>query len=286
MLGVALLVQAGVAFAAQPLMLWEASGRGGTVYLFGSIHVCTAACFPLSPSILERFDASDALLVELDAEQRDARKSLLEAGRLRSGKTLSSMLTPSGRALLRQVLTSLDVPPDAVESYRPWLVALMLSVQAANRAGFDTSQGIDVSLMARGRAQRKPLLELESADRQVLALSAGSDAEQIEALQRQLEQIASGKSSAMLNDLLQAWKAGDTDAIVKMLAEDMPEDSTQAKALLTTRNREMAKAISARSRQGGRYFVVIGAAHLVGRTGVPALLAQQGFRVQQIRDGE
>lgn len=286
MLGVALLVQAGVAFAAQPLMLWEASGRGGTVYLFGSIHVCTAACFPLSPSILERFDASDALLVELDAEQRDARKSLLEAGRLRSGKTLSSMLTPSGRSLLRQVLTSLDVPPDAVESYRPWLVALMLSVQAANRAGFDTSQGIDVSLMARGRAQRKPLLELESADRQILALSAGSDAEQIEALQRQLEQIASGKSSAMLNDLLQAWKAGDTDAIVKMLAEDMPEDSAQAKALLTTRNREMAQAISARSRQGGRYFVVIGAAHLVGRTGVPALLAQQGFRVQQIRDGE
>jgi uncharacterized protein YbaP (TraB family) len=281
-----LLLQACLAWAGSPLMLWEASGKGSTVYLFGSIHVCTAACYPLSQSVLRRFDASDALIVELDAERSASRQKLVEAGRLPAGKTLSGMLQASERKRLREVLESLDIPPEAFEGFRPWMVALMISVQAASKAGFESGFGIDLNLMKRSREQGKKLIELESAERQMRALSSGSDAEQIEALNRLVEQVASGKMPVMLGDLLQAWKSGDAASLSGMIQDDMPEDSEQSKQLLLQRNREMAGAIAARATRGGKYFVVIGAAHLVGSSGVPTLLARQGFRVVQLRDGE
>lgn len=285
-LAVILLMLACRAFAGSPLMLWEVSGKGSTVYLFGSIHVCTAACFPLSPSVLARLDASDALIVELDAERRASRQRLLDAGRLPPGKTLSGMLKPAERERLAGVLGSLGVPAAAVEGFRPWMAGLVISVQAAAQAGFDAGLGIDVSLMARSRKQGKMLIELESADRQVRALSSGSDAEQIGALNRLLEQVASGKMPAMLADLLQAWKTGDAASLAGMVRDDLPDDSEQSKELLLHRNHEMARSIVARAQRGGKYFAVIGAAHLVGQSGVPTLLAQQGFKVVQVRDGE
>ena len=48
------------------------------------------------------------------------------------------------------------------------------------------------------------------------------------------------------------------------------------------RNRNMARGIAGLIDQGGEWFVVIGAAHMVGTEGIPALLAKRGYLVRQI----
>jgi uncharacterized protein YbaP (TraB family) len=48
------------------------------------------------------------------------------------------------------------------------------------------------------------------------------------------------------------------------------------------RNREMALQIGAFVDTGGRWFVAIGAAHMVGARGVPSLLSEWGYRVERI----
>ena len=44
----------------------------------------------------------------------------------------------------------------------------------------------------------------------------------------------------------------------------------------------MARRIAELIDQGGEWFVVIGAAHMVGAEGIPALLADRGYIVRQI----
>ena len=272
--------------AGERLSLWEASGASGTVYLFGSIHVCTAECFPLSGSVLKRFDASDALMIELDPQKAGAQTSLLNAATLPVGERLDKKLTVAEWSALSVVLNGLGLAPERLNTLRPWMISLLISMQVAKQAGFELEKGVDLSLLARSRAQGKTLIELETAERQIRALSAGSEQEQTESLNRMVVQVRSGRMPAMLGDLFVAWKTGNAEALGKLVLEDMPEDSIQTRELLNQRNHEMAHAIVLRQRDGGKLFVVVGAAHMIGDEGLPALLQKQGFRVTQIHDGE
>ena len=50
---------------------WKATGKGGVVYLVGSIHVMTPDFYPLHPSLEAAFKESDLLVEEVDMA-RDA----------------------------------------------------------------------------------------------------------------------------------------------------------------------------------------------------------------------
>ena len=48
------------------------------------------------------------------------------------------------------------------------------------------------------------------------------------------------------------------------------------------RNRRMAQSIAEGIDGGGRWFVTVGVAHLVGDQGIPQLLAKQGYSVRRV----
>jgi uncharacterized protein len=50
--------------------------------------------------------------------------------------------------------------------------------------------------------------------------------------------------------------------------------------LVTERNARWAEAISQRLRGSGETVVVVGAAHLIGKDGVPAMLRRRGITVE------
>ena len=54
-------------------------------------------------------------------------------------------------------------------------------------------------------------------------------------------------------------------------------------ALLVARNRAWAKRVAAMLREGKRPFVAVGAAHVVGAKGLPALLGADGFQLKRIQ---
>lgn len=99
-----------------------------------------------------------------------------------------------------------------------------------------------------------------------------------------LDEIADIKS--LTDDLTALWKAGDADALERMVLADLAGDNPEAQAyiarLLKDRNRSMTERLLARSRDTKTVMVVVGAAHLVGGEGIPALLKQRGFTVKQL----
>ena len=80
--------------------------------------------------------------------------------------------------------------------------------------------------------------------------------------------------------LFDAWYRGDTKALAVASVDTLRWMSpTGRKAMLEDRNRAWIPQIAAMLNEKHTYFITVGASHLVGKIGVPALLREAGFRV-------
>ena len=90
----------------------------------------------------------------------------------------------------------------------------------------------------------------------------------------------------LMDQLVDSWKRGDAAALNKLVIEDElakhPEYRDLHERMFDDRNREMTEKILAMQEQGGTYFVVVGAGHLVGIEGIVAMLERQGQQPKQI----
>ena len=80
--------------------------------------------------------------------------------------------------------------------------------------------------------------------------------------------------------MLAAWSAGDVDALDKLNnAEFRDKYPDLFQTLVVKRNQNFTTQIQDLLKGDGVSFVAIGAGHLVGKEGVPALLEKQGYKV-------
>lgn len=198
------------------------------------------------------------------------------------GQRLSDRMAPEKWKDLVKASIKAKVPSEALEPMQPWMADMMLGLGVAQQSGYDVAQGIDLSLMLRGEEHGLALEELETVESQVAAVATGSPEEQIAALQLSVTQVLNGRAGHALDELVQAWKEGDAKAIDRLMRENQPANSTQARALIEERNRTMSEKIVQNMADGRTRFVVVGVAHLVGVDGIPAQLQQRGFKVRQL----
>ena len=84
-----------------------------------------------------------------------------------------------------------------------------------------------------------------------------------------------------LRDLARAWAAGDVATLEKELLSAFDKSPEIYDRLLVERNRNWLPQVDTCLQQNAGCFIVVGAAHLVGPDGLPALLAKRGYRVTQ-----
>lgn len=283
-----LLALAGSAVAKGPLYLWELSDEQGRprAWLYGTIHVCDAGCFPLPGRVRAALAEADSLGLELDPEDPALSPRLLQASLLPAGRRLDDMLPPALRVRLARVLTRFGLPTDAMQRLQPWMVGALLTLQSAQRAGLGTSQGVDLWLARSARARGQSVWALETVERQVSAMGAGGDAAQVASLAETLGLIERDEAEPYFRRLLTAWRRGDSVAVDRMLREEASVEAMTPMLveLLDSRNREMAESIVARLRNGRRPFIAVGAGHFGGPKGLLAMLADKGFRARQVSE--
>src|SRR5258708_2956033 len=116
---------------------WKATGKGGAIYLVGSIHVMSPSFYPLNPALEAAFKDSDLLVEEVDmAEMLDpmAQVSMLSKGMLAPGQSLEKLLKPETLALVRKAAGDLAGP---LMQFKPWMLAIALQGVELAKAGFD-----------------------------------------------------------------------------------------------------------------------------------------------------
>jgi uncharacterized protein YbaP (TraB family) len=272
----------------EPLPMWEirSTATKGTVYLLGSVHVCRESCLQFSESILRRFRSSQTLALELDPTRPELASKMMEVMALPPGQTLSGKLPPATLHKLQNVLNDLSVPLQMIDGMQPIMAATVISTLAAQNQGLSVQDGIDIWFLQQAQSVNKPLRELETIERQLAALTSGSEHDQLASLQETLDMIDKHRFGPYLEDLLQAWQNGNLPKIAKLMQEGEVQSKGMEDELLSKRNAEMADKIGLWLSHGEEVFVVIGVAHIAGKGNVAELLGRKGYSVRQVNNGE
>ena len=262
---------------------WKATGKGGTIYLMGSIHVMSESFYPLNPALEAAFKDSDLLVEEVDlAEMLNpaAQMSMLSKGMLPSNQSLDRLLTPATLALVRKTMGDMGGASGPLMQFKPWMLAITLQGMELMKAGFDPSLGLDQHFYDEAKTAGKSVEGLETVDYQISRFDGMTLEQQDRMLAETLKELANEK--ATVNKLGDSWKAGDAAAIESLALADLKSDPLMYQRLLVERNRNWMPKIEALFARRGRALVVVGAAHLVGPDGLIAMLKAKGYTVEQL----
>jgi uncharacterized protein YbaP (TraB family) len=268
-----------------PVTLWRVAGETNFVYLLGSIHMLRRQDHPL-PSVIDRvYDDAEVVVMELDMDDLDpayTQAAFNQAGVMTEGQSLRELMGEDLFSRAEQAAAAIDIPLELLAQSEPWLAAMTVELMVLYRIGFDPLLGVEMTLSNRARADGKPIEGLETVDEQLGFLDGLPIEAQREMLLQTLLQGATLRES--VDELVAAWRHGDTAALEAGLLDSMSEQEALMDALVTDRNRRWAETIAGWLDDDRDYLVVVGALHLVGDEGVPALLEAAGFGIQQLRE--
>ena len=262
---------------------WKATGKGGTIYLMGSIHVMSESFYPLNPALEAAFKDSDLLVEEVDLTQMldpMAQMSILTRGMLPSSQSLDKVLSPATLALVQKATGDLGSAGGPLMRFKPWMLAITLQGMELMKAGFDPALGLDQHFYDQAKASGKAVQGLETVDYQISRFDTMTMEQQDRMLAETLKELAT--ETATVGKLGDAWKAGDVPAIERIALADLKSDPAMYQRLLVERNNNWMPKIEALFARRGRSLVVVGAAHLVGPDGLLAMLKAKGYTVEQL----
>ncbi|WP_348262055.1 TraB/GumN family protein [Telmatobacter sp. DSM 110680] len=261
--------------------IWVVKGPHATVYLFGTVHALQKGQSWHSAKIDAAIKESGTLYLEIpNVDDAAAMQPLIMQLGLDQAHPLSTKLTPDQLAKLTKVAASAGLPggESMLEPFKPWLAALTLSLMPLMKAGYDPSSGVELELKPQFVSANKPVKGFETAEQQLHYFDDMSDKAQVDYLVSELDDFDTGVEK--FNKLIAAWYAGDVDALDQFNnAEFRDKHPDLFQTLVVKRNEAFTTQIETLLKGDGITFVAIGAGHLVGKEGVPAMLEKQGFKV-------
>jgi uncharacterized protein YbaP (TraB family) len=265
-------------------LFWRVQSKTATVYLLGSIHFADASFYPMRKKIQQAFDHSDNLVVEVKMDAAgvaQARKMIQKEGVYPGNDTIRDHLKADTYDSLRKQLQQLDIPYSTVEHQKPGILIMTLTAAQMMQLGFKSDDGIDIHFIHRAEAQKKPILELETIQQQLNLLLKIADGDLL--IQEALSDF--DQTDDTMRSLVQSWKRGDEKRLNTILFDDVlaqhPSYLPLYKQLFFRRNTAMAKKIEGYLKTDKRYFVVVGAGHLIGDKSVVALLNRNGYKAER-----
>ena len=262
--------------------LWQAKVGNSTVYLFGTVHLLPDDTHWRFPALDQALAQSQTLYIELTDDDQASMAALVLRYGIDSDHPLSTQLSASDNTALAKAAQLAGLPGGAttLQSMKPWLAALTLSVAPLMKAGLDPAEGVDKQLKAQMTNAGKPVLGLETAEQQIQFLANLPAPIQVAFLRDTLHDIDKDKEELL--QLVDAWKQGDVAAIAKLENTELKDQEPALyQELLVQRNIAWAGKIRNMLKQPGTIFIAVGAAHLAGPDSVQAQLAKLGINVQQ-----
>jgi len=257
------------------LPLWSVASADGTraVLLLGSVHMLRAEDQPLPEAVHAAYLQADRIVLELDPRELEPAASmaaLQRVGVISPGRGAWDVLSDDERGRAAALAAGAGLELDPVMALEPWFAAITLYTGALARAGYDPALGVDHQVAAWAGRDNKPVTGLETIDEQLMLFKTLDADTQHRVLLRTLEDLAAVETDT--EALVDGWRAGDIAALEQRLETDFQGFDTLYESIVTGRNRAWLPAIEALLDEEGTSLVVVGALHLVGPEGIPALL--------------
>lgn len=265
--------------------LWSVQGDAGEaeVLLLGSVHLLRAADQPLPPAIHKAYSRAERVVLELAPEALTPeayQRALARVGVMTPDRTVAAVLSPAERAEAERLAEAAGLALAPVAGLEPWFAALALYAAALSATGYDPALGVDQQVADWARRDRLPTGGLETLEQQLLLFKDLDLPTQQTLLFKTLEELP--HIGADTEALIGTWRRGDVEALAARLEEDFAGYEALRDRIVADRNRDWLPQVEALLAEPGTSLVVVGALHLVGPEGLPALLEARGWRLRRI----
>ncbi|MCT4542856.1 MAG: TraB/GumN family protein [Vallitalea sp.] len=277
---------------------WKVTNGKNTIYLLGSIHIANSSLYPMNDDILNAFNKSDALCVEVNTLGDQTGLAYMQQKMYYTdGTTIDKVISKETYEAYEKKMKSLEIlPKEQYDLLKPWCAAFTIQNYEASKQTIVAGLGVDMFFMSKS-IYRKPIVEIEGYKFQTDLLDSFSTEIQEDLLKGVLTQPVANKDTEETNAevisdnikiielMLDYWKAGDVDSLEKLVAFDESAANEFTKKFWIERNNHMYESVLnyLNDESGNTYFVVVGAGHMVGNTGIVKQLIDKGYTVDQVK---
>lgn len=268
-------------FATANPAVWAVTGGKNTVYLFGSVHLLPRGAFEITGELERAYRRARRVCLEVDigALTPEATASITLARAIDTESHGLYDLLGASAPRVREAAAAAGFDLSQYEPFEPWFVGMSVSVLALQKHGFDAEHGVEQVIQQAAELDGKSGCGLETLDEQLALLDTMRTEDQAEFLLQSLEE--SKDVERELNSLFAAWQDGDDGSLIRELDEEFVDYPELAERLIYARNERWAVQVSTLLEQSDDVLVVVGALHLAGNRGLPALLKRRGFKVER-----
>ena len=266
--------------------LWEVSSLTNKVYLFGTVHAGMPSWYPLQHEIEHAFDVSPVLMVEADITNADAIEKSARAMTYTPPANLKTHVPAQDYVRFKRLLERYQIPEDAVINMKPFMASSLLVFGEWSRLGYSPAMGVDGYFLVKAAQKKKTIVELEGVDAQLALMDSLDNEETLQLFRGTLDALESGLSAQQIKGLVDAWQAGDPDALLKVARQyndKVPGAAQFEEKFIWSRHPAMvAKIVDVLEHSHDRHFIAVGALHLAGPRGLVELLKKKGYVVKQL----
>ena len=274
-------------------LLWRISGNGmpAPSYLFGTVHLTDERVTNFSTRVQKIITGSAVVALEVaDISPSATAKAIAESTDLivlSDGRRLDQILDKNNFKKVEKVIRRAGMPANMAPLIRPWIISMMIAVSDCERKKVNSGAPVVDSKIANiARRAGIPVVGLETLKSQLQALSAVPEDQQIAMLKVGLAYV--DRSNDLMETVLQLYREKRMGAVIPFqlaLADKagILQNAFDAfqNEIIDQRNRQMrTQMLSLLTR--GNSFIAVGALHLVGSSGIVALLQDAGYELEPI----
>lgn len=266
--------------AADRGFLWRVSRGGRDSFVYGTMHAGRAEWLALGPRTEASLARTGVLALEINVMDPAVQAALREATQGPPRRLPAGLMQALQAAWAAECLPLDDLAQGPTEFH-----AAQLAVAQAQRQGLFPLYGAESALLMRSLRTERPVVGLETVQAQLATLLARSDDEAEAMVRDALADWRDPRAPQMLERLTRAWVQGDLKDLEAYAdwceCMETPAEREAFARLVDGRNPGMADAIE-QMHAGVSVFAAVGALHLIGPKGLPALLQARGFAVTRL----
>lgn len=259
--------------------VWKVQKGEAVIYLGATCHLLRPQDFPLPSQFDQAFKASEVLIFETDigALGEPASQQALMS-RAVYPDSIEKHLSPKVYGELKDYCESKGFP--LMPNLKASVLMVTLGTMELMQMGAGQA-GPDKFFYDRAVKEKKAVRGLETIEEQIGFLVSMADGKEDEYVSRSLEEMKEIKEQYAA--LVDAWRNGAAEKLDELVNASLRKTPELYAKLIVGRNRAWLPKIERCLETPETEFILVGAAHLVGKDGVLEALKKDGARIEQLR---
>ena len=260
--------------------MWLVADDDTQIYILGAMHALPRGPDWDGGKVAAAIGTADELVMELSPDELAKAGAVFQSLAPRTAPLAMEKRLPAPALASYRALEASggDFGGDTLDD---WAVMVLMGQRVAQNAELDSSDGVETRLTEQFKDAGKPIGGLETAREQLMLFEMLDPATQRTLLTRAAEK--SGEAVKDVGALTAAWGRSDVATLEKVINEDVDVVPAARKAIITDRNRRWSAWVQRRLAQPGTVLMAVGAGHLVGTDGLPAMLEAEGSKVTRVQ---